>query len=163
MGLGSFGHLLTLESATTGNSHVKHRCAPLVHLSKPTCSDWNNLHRPCLSLPTVSQQQSFYRMTEELNPEQLMMLWLRHNSEEELSTVTDHFATIKPCLYRPLPRLRMPNSCAYYHSAFPPEIEIHTKDSLYIPMATSQVASHLVHLCQRTSTSHFHGENQERC
>lgn len=99
-------------------------------------------------------------MTEELNPKQLMMLWLRHNSEEELSTVTNHFATIKPCLYRALPRLRMPNSCAYYHSAFPSEIEIHTKDSLYIPMATSQVASHLVHLCQRTSTSHFQGENQ---
>lgn len=55
---GTWVSLVTLEGAATGGSHVKHHCSPFGHISKPTCSDWNYLHLPCLfttnSQPTTT-------------------------------------------------------------------------------------------------------------
>lgn len=129
-----------------------HRYAPSVH-----CADWNNLHLPCLSLP-----KNRMWMIEGLSPKMSHAVVIEEPLRRGTLIVTNDFASIKPCLYCTLPRLRMPNSSGYYHAASPSEI--HTIDSLCIPMATSEVASHLVHLGQRTSTSRFgfvfSGENQ---
>lgn len=144
MGLGAFSHLLTLEGSTTGELLDNHRYAPLVQVSKPTCSDWKNLPLPCLSLAT--NLVGLMPMIEGLSPKPSQAVVFEEPLTRGTLLLLQMTGPPKPCFYCTLPRLRLPNSSGYHHAAFPSEI--HTKDSLCIPMATPGVASHHVHLCQ---------------
>lgn len=157
---GTWVSLVTLEGATTGDSHVKHHCSPLVHISKPTCSDWNYLHLPCLSPPTVSQQQQVWRIRWGLMTQKIKEI----NPKTSYDVVAEVQLRRRPLYcYKSLYHhhhvytVDFRNSSSYYHSAIPSEIQ--TKDSLCNYHGNSRVCFPTLLTSANALLSHVFGKN----